>query len=130
MPALLASHPPPPRSPARDEAGGLWAGTRSFGVLGPHPGDGDHPHPSGPQAKAGPPGAKSLFYLLPETRGSGLPGPPCVWGVGVCAERVCVCVCGVCKAVSDGLAVGRASPCPVMILAVSAPAPHTGGVRF
>ena len=65
------------------------------------PGDGDPPTPLGLRARARPPGAKSPFYLLPETGGAGPPGPPCVWGVGVCVQsmRVCVCVCVCARAV-------------------------------
>ena len=65
------------------------------------PGDGDPPTPLGLRARARPPGAKSPFYLLPETGGAGPPGPPCVWGVGGCVQsmRVCVCVCVCARAV-------------------------------
>lgn len=81
-----AGLPPPPLHPGGSQGPGV-RGMR-LGTLVPHLGG---PHPSGPRARAGPPGAKlPLFSLLPETRGSGLPGPPCLWGVSVCGACECV----------------------------------------
>ena len=81
--------------------GACGVGTRALGSSVLTPGDGDPPTPLGLRARARPPGAKSPFYLLPETGGAGPPGPPCVWGVGGCVQsmRVCVCVCVCARAV-------------------------------